>query len=731
MHFPKMNRSRQSSITIPQLNGGLNLQDSLSMVNDNQLTDCCNMWYHRGALRTRPGLCFVQEISQNSASPVNRLQQTVDEKTVLAAEFNLAGDTQYVFGVAEISSEDISCPVRKNAANYYVPMALAGEMPTAFGTKTKEGLLYFLSSGDIISSPRTDTGYGDWSKKEPYIPTVMMNGYGVEAEASEDSAASMYEDYNMLTRAFKCQYTTDGKSRTFILPTNELGTAEDGNRIAVVELLTYDENEGVVKTHTVTLYKNGMEIVHDPVTLSLYEFATEQGYTTERYSKDARLEITMNPDGRTIRLTTWVEPNESDGVPSGQYIIGPAIPRVVNNNLTITAWRAADWSSQRDTICQMTQCTWFGGDRSGLTAGTRLFVCGNPDNPNLIHWSSTNDPLFFPEQNHAYVGDDMQKLTGLGKQGELLFLFKERKIYATQYVAGDDDDYEFAKASGVAIDTYTAKFPITPIHSYIGCDCPESIRLVNNRLVWLNSSGRVFMLTAANQYSEQNVRELSPNIRPRLRQHSKTDLQGAIAGELEGYYLLLVKNVVYLLDSQSSAFTSFGYYSNEEKAQKALPWFAWELPSEYAYTAMLADGNEWLLVGAQPAEGGKTNEYLLCGKDGEQDVTGSISCSFTTKLFDFGNTDIRKAIEQLYLDVADTAGGNISVGYITEHGIREDACTITTRGDSQERESGHMRTVRLTPNINRVRLFGLQLCSEGGMAVENILLKMRRQGVVR
>ena len=83
-------------------------------------------------------------------------------------------------------------------------------------------------------------------------------------------------------------------------------------------------------------------------------------------------------------------------------------------------------------------CTWFGGDRSGINGGTRLFVSGNPSEPNLVHWSDVNNPLYFPENNYARIGNSGMAVTAFGKQENILVLFKESEIYYATYVAGGD-----------------------------------------------------------------------------------------------------------------------------------------------------------------------------------------------------------------------------------------------------------------------------------------------------
>ena len=56
MKYPMINRQPRREVNIPQLSGGLNLRDSLTGVRDNQITDCVNMWYKDGMLRTRPAI---------------------------------------------------------------------------------------------------------------------------------------------------------------------------------------------------------------------------------------------------------------------------------------------------------------------------------------------------------------------------------------------------------------------------------------------------------------------------------------------------------------------------------------------------------------------------------------------------------------------------------------------------------------------------------------------------
>ena len=61
MKYPAIGASSSYRFSIPKLNGGVNAHDAVSQIEDNQLSDCKNMWFHDGVLQTRPGLHFLEE----------------------------------------------------------------------------------------------------------------------------------------------------------------------------------------------------------------------------------------------------------------------------------------------------------------------------------------------------------------------------------------------------------------------------------------------------------------------------------------------------------------------------------------------------------------------------------------------------------------------------------------------------------------------------------------------
>ena len=62
MKYPKINRQASREVNVPSLAGGLNLRDSLTGIRDNQMTECVNMWFKDGKLRTRPSFDTTEDM---------------------------------------------------------------------------------------------------------------------------------------------------------------------------------------------------------------------------------------------------------------------------------------------------------------------------------------------------------------------------------------------------------------------------------------------------------------------------------------------------------------------------------------------------------------------------------------------------------------------------------------------------------------------------------------------
>ena len=481
MKYPAMRGTGKYRVEVPQLSGGTNMADAAKRVEDNQLTDSLNVWWHDNLLKTRPGLTRGSEIfsytwKKHTVQPVN------EQETFLMHWQDIDGGGKWIFYPEMISAREQPSYTRHGTGQ----CTIQTDQPGGYMVRAPQGAgtdWYAFTTGGIRQHEMEDgdPGLEGWKPvTELYVPTVLVNGKG--NKSADGMTGTLFEGYNLLTAQFKAKFTTDGAEQSDIGYTGSYRFKMPGNiNTACGATLEIQFTED---TYTITMEGDAAS---DYMVGSVKIKPKYVGDSDDTAYPIVYLDAFLYANGilefyATRKNSSGGSSTKIDGIPAAS----------IANNLTVTAC-SANWSLEdSDKILRMKRCCWFGGDRSGLAGGTRLFVCGNPEYPNLVHWSDVNKPLYFPENNYAYVGDSSQKVTGFGKQGDLLLIFKESEIYAAQYVAGQSytaADVENGKVVDVA--AYAAQFPLTPIHPTVGCDCPDTIRLVNNRLCWADSRGYI------------------------------------------------------------------------------------------------------------------------------------------------------------------------------------------------------------------------------------------------
>ena len=722
MRIPKMPKSNQYRVSVPALNGGVNLNDAPNLVEDNQLTAVLNMWWKDQALRTRAGFATTVERSfhiQTSGMgdsltykvypPVRVYRDGKPEDYVCCyCEFEMSrSNNAYHF-----YKFDESGKATHVSALYFYEELIPGDgdpyptgmfMFAANPTEDGIGLYAVFNSGDIYSMNK-NFELQKIDKSEIYAPLVVVNAKGKkESETAVYTRnGTPFEGYNLLGGAFRTAFTTDNDIY-YLLAQDQL-TANVGEVVTI----QYTGENGEVYTWEIPPTSDSATITIDSKQIT--------AWITRSYGS-----LSFRDDNLT--------PYPLPGI--GQ-----------SNNLIVTAWKTDPEATKK--ISNMQFATWFGGDRSGINGGTRLFASGNPDHPNLVHWSDINNPLYFPENNYAYIGESSQKVTGFGKQTDILVIFKEHEIYSSEYVSGNTyTAQDVIDGKVVDVTANAAVFPITPINSGIGCDCPNTIQLCNNRLIWATSDGAVYGLMAANQASERNVRKLSAMIESRLKAEDRYLLKSALSCDVDGHYMLFVRNRVYLLDYMDGVFQYYATYSDERKAQRNMSWYCWEFPEECVPAAVMPKGDRlsafcirnypYTDSSGMPKKALFGAAYLLDGErdcvfhpsgpafeTGEFDISveeREIQSCFQTKVFDFGSQERKKKIHRLHMNMADTSNARITVSYVTEKGTMDDVYELSMSG------TGAMVGRMLTPGVSRVCRFGVLVSSAGEIGVDGLVIR--------
>lgn len=720
--IPYIKNSPTYTLNIPELSGGMNLRDGLNQVNDNQLTDAKNVWFKDGALRTRPrmklnGQSYSVEVTKCKKSTV---KMHYDNSTVV-------NGVKYYLQVIEYSYPNGDYINNKFILRYVsedMDIIELGSVTVSDIDFIVHNYLCFQHNGDIYFFTGTDRAFmyvikriseGTYetpkqlTEKDMHVPLVATNCLPAQATDYSGAGGNMINGYNLLTRYYKAVYSmVDKDAETTSLcylplqPTRQ----PDGNgySYAIDKKVTaeYTDIKGNTYSHEVTIGTDG------------------NGYEGKPRKDGLIMSVYYNRIYFTDGINDGYQTRSKD-----QY---------VKNNLTITAPGPHDVTDELK-VFNMTVSAWFGGASYGIHGGSRLFLGGNTADSEkaLVVWSDLNNPLYFSENNYAYVGDKAQAVVAFGKQADTLIILKERETYQTQYVASDSPTAEeVINQSVLDLSTTSAYFPMTLVHGYIGCDCPDTVQLCRNRLVWANRNGKVYTLVSQNQYNERAIYEVSEMVERRLK--GEGQLHKAYAVDYDGYYVLQTGSHLYVMDYNSYGYTYIASHSKTEDANIKIPWYYWELPK--APECIMATTNMLMMPIVDTEDVDEINlvfkhHYDMAYIDGTSgdDYNGQHIPSFVqTKLFDFGQPSKYKSVPTVNMSLGHNDNAPVKIEFISEQMI-EDEHEITVGGVEAEKYSPqYTRQCRLFPYTKGTVSFGVRISCEGDLAVDSISLQYKTLG---
>lgn len=733
MIYPSMRGKQSARISIPLLSGGLNVSRQATEIFDNQLTECTNMWFNDGVLKTRPGVeCnsymandkmvdtgikityngkrlrvyrIIQESSINivfyddNGTAINGTGFSVDG-TVKSAVFagHLSASKQYIYCYySYLKDEELLCGVQR--------------------FKIDEGKVTEIEIEDLTD---IETYGGEY-----YEPTVIVNN-----DFTNDGSVTgtTFEGYNLLNGKHKILCTSKDDE-------------EDSNYLHAY--IPSEQKEGIPITVEFYTKKWGYQkfVVDGQSGVWDANFGKDNiiGELDEKYkSLNVRFENKSHYDAQYSELTIYADlegENVGEGIGAGSG----------SSNVILHLERDVDTA---DKVCCNTQAVWYGGSTGGISGGSFLFMAGAE--PNKLIWSDVDNPLYFPENNYLRVGSDSEKITKLAKMGNNLVIFKEHSVYIATCVEGEGVTVEQLSSGAVTdVTSYAATFPTANINDDIGCDLPETVQLCRNRLVWANSTGKVYQIVTHSMTSERNIYAISGNIEKLIKQELKkieNPSLTASATSWQGYYLLSLGNkTVFVMNYDNYGFTNIYSYSKTDDAESRIEWYKWE----FVYDVVnVANVNENVLITVRGErlyeddtepntynwvcrlnELSAYDNYLVGSSSLEKIDMLDIPCSFATKWFDFGMMDYYKSIEQLYLTAGSEKGGDITLSYITQRGTVGER-TINLEAETSDNEN-FIKTYRQLPMQKRLRHFGLKISSQGQFVFGGFVIKFKVMGGIK
>lgn len=311
-------------------------------------------------------------------------------------------------------------------------------------------------------------------------------------------------------------------------------------------------------------------------------------------------------------------------------------PPVGQNNVVITAYKT--YHKQTESIMKC-KCHYnFGGNNN-----SRLFLAGN--GTSTYYYSDVFDASYFPEMQYALVGNSEDDITGFGSQYNILVVFKPTEMYGVTYSYTTDTNGDMK-----------AIFSSQQINDTMGCDMPDTIQYVGNRLTWGSTQFGICTLCSTTLADEKNVQVVSRNINGGYRTDGllgEANLKDAVAVNFEGRYMLCVNNVVYAWDYTNTPYVVSDRLTPDQAA-KALAWYKWDNIGIKVYKVF----NRALYY----SNGDQLNTF----DNSLSDFGKAINAYYQTPMLDFGNYEMLKTIKKAFFEVRADVPTIITIKYLTD-----------------------------------------------------------------
>ncbi len=684
MKYGYLKGQGSKSFKIRALSGGLDYENLPDNINDNQISDCKNMWYKNSRLKTRPG--FRADSDRAVDTMIYGYTGELEYKVTDTAIYLY--DEYYRIATADITTDDYAHYTYVYLVDLYGNITPAGYLsflriasdvfylPTHinfFNGKPQNGggiyaLVTLCDKYNIANKNHhvyeINADFTEWERVyDYYIPTALINGRGNRYQVAKNETAfsapnpTVLESQNMLESRFYSYYTSDGYSNSFVLPFNSISNGEVSCRI----YYSLDEYT---------------------------EWVIPAGYI--RDIKEFReKEITAYIDRTTGTLYFKDGPND--------YPI-PIMEMCGQNNIKVTA--SKDITDGIAKIAEASCVTRY---------NSKLLVAGGK-NGNTVYISDYDNPLYFPNISAQEIGESNSPITYMSSQQGKVLVFKDNELHLLTVKDGDtvneitllhDNDKVFKKA---------ARLTSEQISQNIGCDNKATVSFCNGRTFWLGGDNTVYNF----EVKGKKINKVCACRDFELDYYNRRFVK-AVGGD--DYYILISGEKIIVVDSSDL---------------KNFKIFYWETPSKLNIESgfyfsgkhfFLCTGSDSQLAFIATLEG-KTDSILYFSDDEERTIMQKnipVTCGFATKHYSLGNKNDKKNIEGIYLNLA--AKGRVKIA------VNEAYKTDVNFGFlNEDYDKCEYKSVRLSPHIYNTNMVTLKLESDKEMSIGEIEIRYRVMG---
>jgi hypothetical protein len=279
--------------------------------------------------------------------------------------------------------------------------------------------------------------------------------------------------------------------------------------------------------------------------------------------------------------------------------------------------------------------------------GYRMFFLGN--GTNIYYFSDIKgtgvDYIPLNQYNALFSTDGTMQ--GFGIQNDTLILYKEKSNYGIKYNPDGANPAEM--------------FPVVPINSNVGCDCPNTIQLINDKLVWNTSYLGVHTLvnqlnTSGSTQVYRNSIPIGRNINGNSARSgllAEPNLQNAVSVICGQKYWLAVNGHVYVWDY---GLTPYVDSANIDEAALKLSWWYFE---DLPITCFTQDKTELYC--------GDTNGNIQHFVQYYNDNGVAINAYWKMKINHLGLPNILKNITKIWLSCRTDTATTLGITYFTDN----------------------------------------------------------------
>lgn len=391
-----------------------------------------------------------------------------------------------------------------------------------------------------IEQPINGLWHGEINGEKYYIAHGGTKLY----KFTNDSIEVIRENVNNAVSNAFFMREYDDKGKLYILTGNEY-LSYDGETVKNVA------DEAYIPTVLISRNPTGGGTVYEGVNLlgkkrkeSFLGNDTSTVYQLSANELDSvdKVEVRQG-DGTNKTLT--VTTDYTVDLASGKVTFKAAQKPVVTgqDNVFITYSKTVDDYEEKITKC--TIC-----DLYGLGGSNRVFLSGNPDYKAYDWYSDIFRPNYFPDLNYSIVGTADTAIMGYQKLGKYQVVVKEDN---------QQDSTVFQRWAELNSDG-TASFYLEQGTAGIGAISKRCFGILADEPLFLSRQG-VQAITSNNITAERAIRNRSFYVDAYLT--SEEGLEKAVACEWNGFYVLCINGVAYVLDGKSKSYKDRSIVGND------------------------------------------------------------------------------------------------------------------------------------------------------------------------